>query len=145
MRYLEKAALAGAATGMRSTVAVAALMSAGAPGLPRALTAPVAAGVAGLGVTEELEQDKNPSAPSRLSPIGLGGRVALASAAGAVLARGARRAVLPAVFLSSVAALVSARVCHDLRVAAAKRFQPDAVASVEDALALSLASASARP
>ena len=106
MGYLEKAALAGVATGMRSTVAVGALISAGAPGLPTALRAPVAAG--------------------------------------AVLARGAKQAVLPAVILASAAALVSARVCHDLRVAAAKRFDPSAVASIEDAAALSLASASAR-
>ena len=144
MGYLEKVALAGAATGMRSTVAVAGLIFSGAPGLPAALTAPVAAGLAGLGVNEELEQDKNPSAPSRLAPIGLAGRTAFASAAGAVLARGAKRAVLPAVILASATALVSARVCHDLRVAAEKRFDPSAVASVEDALALSLASASAR-
>ena len=144
MRYLEKAALAGAATGLRSTSALAALISAKAPGLPAALTGPVAVGLANLGVTGELEQDKNPSTPSRLSPVGLGGRVAFASMSGAVLARGATHAVLPAVVVASVAALVSARLGHDLRVAAAERLVPSAVASAEDAVALSLAAASAR-
>jgi hypothetical protein len=83
MRYLEEAALAGAATGLRSTSAVAALISAKAPGLP-------------------------------------------------------------AVLVASVATLVSARLGHDLRVAAAERFVPSAVASAEDAVALTLAAASAR-
>ena len=144
MRYLEKAALAGAATGLRSTSAVSALISAKAPGLPAVLTGPVAAGLANLGVTGELEQDKKGSTPSRLTPVGLGGRIAFASVAGAVLARGAKHAVVPAVIVASVAALVSARLGHDLRVAASQRFLPSAVASAEDAVALSLAAASAR-
>jgi uncharacterized membrane protein len=144
MGYLEKAALAGAATGLRATSAVSALITAQAPGLPAALTKPVAAGVAELGVTGELEQDKKPSTPSRLTPVGLGGRVVFASLAGAVLARGTKHAVLPAVIVASVAALLSARVGHDLRVAADERFGSPAPASVEDAVALSLAAASAR-
>jgi uncharacterized membrane protein len=82
MRYLGKAALAGAATGQRATSAVSALIPAQAPGLPVALTRPVAAGVAQLGVTGELEQDKKPSTPSRLTPVGLGGRVVFASPRG---------------------------------------------------------------
>ena len=145
MRYLEKAALAGAATGLRSTSAVSALISAKAPGLPAALAGPVAAGLAGLGVTGELQQDKDPTTPSRLTAVGLGGRIAFASLAGAVLARGAKHAVLPAVIVGSAAALISARLGHDLRVAAAEHFVPSAVASAEDALVLSLAAASARP
>jgi uncharacterized membrane protein len=144
MRYLEKAALAGAATGLRTTSAVAALISARAPGLPAVLTGPVAAGVAGLGITGELENDKKPSTPSRLRPVGIGSRVAFASAAGAVLARWATHPVLPAVIVASVAALVTARVGHDLRVTASERFVPAAVASAEDAVALSIAAASAR-
>ncbi|HWC37138.1 MAG TPA: hypothetical protein VG476_01360, partial [Acidimicrobiales bacterium] len=82
--------------------------------------------------------------PSRLTPVGLGGRIAFASVAGAVLARGAKHAVVPAVIVASVAALVTARLGHDLRVAASQRFVPSAVASAEDAVALSLAAASAR-
>jgi len=45
---------------------------------------------------------------------------------------------------SAVAALITARVGHDLRVAADERFGSSAPASVEDAVALSLAAASAR-
>jgi len=52
--------------------------------------------------------------------------------------------VLPAVIVASVAALVSARVGHDLRVAADERFGSSAPASVEGAVALSLAAAFAR-
>ena len=144
MRYLEQAALAGAATGLRSTTAVSALITAQAPGLPAALMRPVAAGVAELGVTNELEQDKKPSTPSRLTPMGLGGRVVFASLAGAELARGTKHAVLPAVIVASLAALVSAKVGHDLRVAADERFGSPAPAYVEDAVALTLAAASAR-
>jgi len=67
-----------------------------------------------------------------------------ASLAGAVLARGTKHAVLPAVIVASVAALVSARVGHDLRVAADERFGSPAPASVEGAVALSLAAAFVR-
>jgi len=52
--------------------------------------------------------------------------------------------VLSAVIVASVAALVSARVGHDLRVAADERFGWSAPASVEGAVALSLAAAFAR-
>jgi hypothetical protein len=63
MRHLGKASLAGAATGQRATSAVSALITAQAPGLPVVLTRPVAAGVAQLGVTGELEQDKKRRPP----------------------------------------------------------------------------------
>jgi hypothetical protein len=61
-----------------------------------------------------------------------------------VLARGTKHAVLPAVIVASVATLVSARVGHDLRVAADEHFGSPAPASVEDAVGLSLAAAFAR-
>ena len=67
-----------------------------------------------------------------------------ASLAGAVLGRGTKHAVLPAVIVASVAALVSARVGHDLRVAADERFGSPAPASVEGGVALSLAATFAR-
>src|SRR6187397_1716004 len=101
MRYLERAALAGAATGLRSTSAVATLIIAQEPGLPAPLTRPVAAWAAGLGVSAELGLDKLPSTPSRLEPSGLVGRIVMASVAGAVLARGTGHAVLPAVIMAS--------------------------------------------
>ena len=63
---------------------------------------------------------------------------------GALLGRGTEHAVLLAVVVASVAALVSARVGHDFRVAADERFGSPSPASVEGAVALSLAAASAR-
>jgi hypothetical protein len=56
---------------MRSTSPIAALILTEAPGLPPLLTGPVAAGVAGLGVTGELQQDKLPSTPYRFERRGL--------------------------------------------------------------------------
>jgi uncharacterized membrane protein len=144
MRYLERAALAGIATGMRSTSAVAALIVTEAPGLPTLANGPAAVAVAGLGVTSELILDKLPSTPSRLEPPGLAGRAVLASVAGVVIARGTKHAAFPAVFVASVAALLSARVFHDIRQAAATQLSPLHVATVEDALALSLGAAGAR-
>jgi uncharacterized membrane protein len=144
MSSLELAALAGAATGLRSTVAMAALINAGVPGLPRQLTGYVAKVAASLGVAGELVADKLPSTPSRLQPVGLGGRLALAAAAGAVLARSAKDPLLPTVAVAAAAALLSARIGHDVRAAASKRVPPAAAATAEDALALGLAAASAR-
>jgi uncharacterized membrane protein len=144
MQYLARAALARIATGMRSTSAVAALIVAESSGLPTLLTGPVAAGLAGLGVTSELMLDKLPSTRSRLEPPGLAARAVLAGVAGAVLARETNHALLPAVFVASVAAVLNARACHDIRQAAATHVSPSSVAAVEDALALTVAVASAR-
>jgi uncharacterized membrane protein len=108
------------------------------------MTGPVPAAVAGLGLTTELILDKLPSTPSRLEPPGLAGRAVLASVAGVVIAHGTKHAGFPAVFVASVAALLSARVFHDIRRAAATQLSPSLVATVEDAVALSLAAASAR-
>ncbi|HEX6454513.1 MAG TPA: hypothetical protein VF060_34255 [Trebonia sp.] len=141
---LKLAAIAGAATGLRSTVAVAALVNAGAPGLPHQLTGQAARIGALLGVAGELVADKLPSTPSRLGPSGLGGRLALAATAGAVLARGGKDPVLPAVVVAAAAALASAKIGHDVRTAAAKRVPPLAAAAAEDTVALGLAAASTR-
>ena len=143
MSSLELAALAGAATGLRSTVGMAALINAGVPGLPRQLTGRVAKVAASLGAAGELVADKLPSAPDRLA-AGLGGRTVLAAAAGAVLARGAKDPLLPAVVVAAAVALLSARIGHDARAAASKRMPPTAAAMAEDMVALGLAAASAR-
>jgi len=78
--------------------------------------------------------DKLPSTPSRLQPVGLGGRLALAAAGSAkdpAADRGRRRC----------RGFLSARIGHDVRAAASKRVPP---AAAEDAVALGLAAASAR-
>jgi len=71
-------------------------------------------------------------------------RLALAATAGAVLARGAKDPVLPAVVVAAAAALLSMQIGHDIRAASAKRIPPAAAAAAEDAVALGLAAASAR-
>ena len=140
---LWRAALAGGATGLRSTVAIASLIDGGAPGLPAPLTRPRARTAARIAVAAELVIDKLPWTPSRLERRGLTARVASAAAA-VVLGRDANGLVLPKVLVAATATLVSARVGHDVRVAAEKRFPPLAAAAVEDALALTLAAAARR-
>ena len=121
MKPLQRAALAGAATGLRSTVALAVR----APARFRA--------VAIFAVAGEIVVDKLPQTPSRLAPGPLAGRAVLGSAAGA-LAAGRRGAAI-----GLAAALVSARVGHDLRGRLSERPPSLAVAAAEDAVALSLA------
>jgi uncharacterized membrane protein len=144
-RYLVHAALAGAATGLRSTVGVSALVETGSPGLPVPVTRPLVRVAAALGVTGELVVDKLPTTPSRLEPPGLIARVALASVGGAVIARSADAPVLPAVAVAALAAAMSARIGHDLRRRASTRVPPFAAALGEDVVALGLAAVAARP
>jgi uncharacterized membrane protein len=145
--HLKGAILAGAATGLRSTVSVAALINRRPSGLPTWLAGQSVAVVAPVARTGELVVDKLPSTPSRLEPAGLAARVASAALAGAVIARSTDQSVSLAAIVASAAALASARVGHDVRVAASDRLPPCAVAAAEDGLALALAgaaSASAR-
>jgi uncharacterized membrane protein len=134
----------GAATGLRSTVGLAALIDAGTAGLPALLTRPRARAAARLGVASELVLDKLPSTPSRLEPAGLAGRIVLAAMTGVVLARGANERVLEPVVIASAAAIAGAKLGHDARAAAAEIFPPFAVAIAEDGLAVGLAAASSR-
>jgi len=136
-----RAVVAGAATGLRSTAAMAALIDGRAQGLPAALMRPQARTAARVAVAGELVIDKLPTTPSRLETRGLAARVALASAAAVVLARGNNRPVLPNVLAAGTMALVAARVGHDLRVMAGTHLPPLAVAVAEDAVALGLAAA----
>jgi uncharacterized membrane protein len=111
---LEHAAILGAATGMRSTVALAALILRRSDGLPAALRHPAARWIAATADGAELVADKLPGTPSRLDPAGLIGRLIFA-------------------------ALAAAKICHDARAALARRL-PDPVAAVaEDALAIGFA------
>lgn len=128
--HLSRAAIADAATGPRSTVAVAGLIEAGDPGLPHSLPGRSARTGASIGALGELVADKLPQTLSRLSPASLAGPLAMASAAGAVIARSARHAWVPAALVAGAAAVASAKVGHDSRAA-------------EDALALGLGAARA--
>lgn len=136
-----RAVVAGAATGLRSTAAMAALIDGRAQGLPAPLMRPQARTAARVAVAAELVIDKLPRTPSRLETGGLVARVALASVAALVLARGNDRPVLPNLLAAGTMALIAARVGHDLRVIARVRLPPLAVAVAEDAVALGLAAA----
>jgi uncharacterized membrane protein len=138
-RHLTRAAIAGAASGLRSTAGLAALVTRRRPGLPGPLAHPLARPAAAVAVAVELVLDKLPSTPSRLEPVGIIGRVLFAGLAGATIARGARRPVVPAVTVACAAALAAAKAGHDLRAAAAEQLPPVAVALAEDGLALALA------
>jgi uncharacterized membrane protein len=142
--HMKAAILAGTATGLRSSVGVAALINRRASGLPTWLAGRPAAAVGAVALTGELVVDKLPSTPSRLEPTGLTARVAAAALAGAVLARSADQAVPLAAIVAAASALASARVGHDIRAAASDRLPPCAVAAAEDGLALALAGAAGR-
>lgn len=142
--HLVSAALAGAATGLRATTGLGALIETASPGVPGPLTMPAGRAVAGLAVGGELVVDKLPNTPSRLEPPGLISRAVLASAAGAMIARASERPMVPAAAVAAVAALASARIGHDLRVLASRRVPPLAAALAEDVVALALAVAAAR-
>jgi uncharacterized membrane protein len=136
---LEHAAVLGAATGMRSTVALAALILRRSDGLPAALRHPAARWIAAISDGAELVVDKLPGTPSRLDPPGLTGRLISAGLAAAVLARSEHRGPIPSVLTASAAALVAAKICHDARAALARRLPDPLVGVAEDALAIGLA------
>lgn len=136
---LEHAAVLGAATGMRSTVALAALILRRSDGLPAALRHPAARWIAATADGAELVADKLPGTPSRLDPPGLIGRLIFAGLAAAVLARSEHRGPIPSVLTGSVAALAAAKICHDARAALARRLPDPVVAVAEDALAIGFA------
>jgi uncharacterized membrane protein len=142
---LGRAAALGAATGLRSTVALAALIFRRNEGLPAALRHPGARTAALIADAGELVIDKLPMTPSRLEPPGLAGRWVSASLAAAVLARSGHRRPIPAAAIASATALAAAKVCHDARAALARHFPDPAVAVAEDALAIGLAALGSRP
>jgi uncharacterized membrane protein len=136
---LGRAAALGAATGMRSTVALAALILRRNDGLPSAWRHPAARPAAVIADGGELVIDKLPGTLSRLEPPGLAGRVVSASVAAAVLARSGHRRPIPAMAIASATALASAKICHDARAALARHLPDPVLAVAEDALAIGLA------
>jgi uncharacterized membrane protein len=134
-----RAALLGAATGMRSTVGLAAVVLTRDRPLPGPLRRRLTARAVTVSVVGELVADKLPSAHSRLEPPGLVARgVAAGLAAALVSDREGARVAIDAVVAATVA-LVSAKVAHDVRVRAADRWGATRAAVAEDALALALA------
>ncbi len=135
-RYLPSA-LVGVASGMRSTVGLAAVIARGdAETLPAVLCHRLAAPAAGVAVVVELVLDKMPFTGSRLEPAGMAGRVVFAGVAGALVARDRSRSVVPAAVVAIAAAALTAKVAHDLRARLAEHVPDRAVAIMEDLAAL---------
>jgi uncharacterized membrane protein len=134
-----RAAALGAATGLRSTVALAALIVRRDQGLPAVLRHPAARPAAVLADAGELVMDKLPRTPSRLDPPALAGRLIFAGLAAVVLARSAGQPPVPAAAVAVAAALAAAKVGHDARAALGRRLPDPVVAVAEDAVAIGLA------
>lgn len=144
LRRFLPAALVGAASGMRSTAGLAAVIVRGdAEKLPAVLRHRLASPAACVGVAVELVLDKMPFTGSRLEPAGMAGRVAFAGVAGALVAR-ERSAVPAAAAVAIAAAALTAKVAHDVRARLAESLPDRAVAVVEDLAALGTAFAGCR-
>ena len=157
MTALLRAALAGAASGERAFTGLAALTLATPPAAvsqpDRTLSAGRVKSVVALLAAGELAADKLPITPSRLEPPGLGMRCVAGAVAGLIIAR---RAPEPGVAPSTARTVACAAVATAAAVGAAvlgtrwrgwavNRFGHDYVgAGLEDALAVGLASLSAR-
>jgi hypothetical protein len=150
VRTIGGAALVGAASGLRSTSGIGAIIWRGGPRMVGAFRHPAARSAAATAVGVEMVLDKMPFTGSRLEPPGLIGRVAFAGVAAGLLARAgmatrqeaAANAVIPlAMATAGAAALVAAKAGHDWRAALAEDY-PDAIVAVgEDVLAVTLAGA----
>ncbi|MDQ1743685.1 MAG: hypothetical protein QOE23_2024 [Pseudonocardiales bacterium] len=148
MATLSRAVLLGLASGGRSTAGLTAL----------ALTNPSSAGalanrwtrrLAGTAAAGELVGDKLPQTPSRLEPQGLVPRLALGTAAGAILTRregaGPARTVLAGA-LGLLGAAAGSRLGASWRQQASRRFGQDLPgALIEDAVWLGVARYASRP
>jgi hypothetical protein len=136
-RFLPSA-LVGAASGMRSTAGLAAVIVRGdnerLPALFRHRLAPPAACVA---VAVELVLDKMPFTGSRLEPAGMAGRVVFAGVAGALVGR--ERSAVASAAVAIAAAVLIAKVAHDVRARLAESVPDRAVAVLEDMAALGTA------
>jgi uncharacterized membrane protein len=133
-------ALVGAATGLRSQMGLAAVLSRTDPSaLPAFVRAPWVRRLALAGAGGELIADKLPSAPSRLEPPAFTARLVLGALAAGLLATAGHARWQPAVVIGAASAGVSAKVGHDLRARIADRLPDPAVAVVEDGVAVGLA------
>jgi uncharacterized membrane protein len=130
-RLLRRAAMLGAATGLRTTVGAGRMVARRSRVLGRS--------VAAAAVCAELVLDKLPSTGSRLAPPALAGRLLVAAVGAAALARGEGRPPFGPAAVSAAAALGAAKAGHDARIALARRLPDPVVAVAEDGLAFALA------
>jgi uncharacterized membrane protein len=138
-------ALVGAATGLRSSVGIAAVVTAAdRRQLPGWLGGDVARPVAWLLAAGELAVDKMSSVSPRTSPPGLIPRLVLGGGSAALLARGTGMKAPVAALVGSTSALGAAFGGLAARNFAAKRIGPTAAALIEDVIAVTLAAAAVR-
>ncbi len=96
-----------------------------------------------LAAAGELVGDKLPSAPARVAPLGLSGRIASGALCGAALSRSAREDTFTGAAFGALGAVVGAYVFYEVRrVLTQEEGMPDLpVALAEDALAFGLGTA----
>jgi len=124
-----RAATAGASAGLRTLTA---------PAVTLAAAGNQWAWLVGAAAAGELVMDKLPATPSRLRPVGLGGRIVSGGFCGAALAlRDEEAPWLRGALCGALAAVAAAFAGNRWRKAAADRGWPDLPAALaEDALAL---------
>jgi len=144
-----RSVLLGAAAGMRAMTPLATVTAAArrrelpeSNGLPRLLDTPLAAAGAMALAVGELAGDKMPTAPDRIIPAGMVGRVATGAIAAAAVAPRRRRAV--AAGLGAATAFAASYLTWGLRMRAMRRFGQTRTGFVEDAAALGLATLAVR-
>ena len=134
-RTVASSLIAGAATGLRSTSGLAAIITAGSKGrLPQKLQQRRYRSVTLLLTAGELIADKLPGTPARTAPRGLIPRVVLGGVSADRLAPAHRRFPAAAVLLGSAAAVGSAFGGRAARSRLSARIGPIPAALVEDAI-----------
>lgn len=144
-RLLLRTAALGLATGARSTLGVTAMLFSQRPGQPKRPArgrARLAAGA--LAVGTELVADKLPMTPSRLQAPSLAVRIASGTGAGVALARQVDAPVAVPALIGGACAAAGSFAGAAWRESAATHMPAWCAALVEDAAALSLASAAVR-
>jgi uncharacterized membrane protein len=133
----------GAATGLRSQLGMASVVTRADPSLPSMFRQPSTRRLVLAAAAGELVVDKLPGTPSRLSPRGIIPRLVLGALAAGLSAQTRQASWLPAAAVGASSAVVAARLGHDVRARLARHAPDLAVAFAEDALALAAAAASA--
>ena len=133
--------LLGAASGLRSQLGVATVVARSDRSLPPILRQPWTKRLLVAAAAGELVADKLPATPSRLSPVGIAGRLALGALAAALFARTRQAPWIPAAAIGGSSAVVAAKLGHDVRARLALHAPDTAVAVFEVSLAIGLASA----
>jgi uncharacterized membrane protein len=133
----------GAASGLRSQIGVATLVSRSDPSLPAIFRQPWTRRLLVAAAVGELVIDKLPATPSRLAPAGIAGRVALGALVASLFAQTRQAPWRPAAAIGASSAVIAAKLGHDVRARLDHHAPDPAVAVVEDALAFGLATAGA--